>query len=634
MLQLKKFSGLSSEENFEVVAVNEVPKNNGVIFIAFFAVIMLAVNAGLGFVLSNQSKTAMKTLIRNRMLDISNTAADMLDGDDLKSLKAEDKGTPPYQKINDTLAFFQNNIELKYIYCIKIVGEKEFAFSVDPTLEDPGEFDSPIVYTDALYKASKGKPAVDEEPYSDAWGRFYSAYCPVFDSKGEVGGIVAVDFDAKWYDDQIEKQIYTIYFCMAISLLLCMVMVIVVTRQLRQRVKDMTQDLTHALEAAQVASRAKTAFLSSMSHEIRTPMNAIIGLDHIALENPNLPDITREQLKKINASAKHLLGIINDILDVSRIESGKMVLKAEEFNFSEMLEQVNAIIGSQCKDKSLNYECKIIDKPNDFYIGDAVKLRQVLINILGNAVKFTPEGGNVTLKIEEAAKFDSKSVLCFKIIDTGVGMSKEYLPKIFESFSQENSSAVNKYGSTGLGMTITKGLVEMMNGTISVESEKGVGTTFTVTITLKKSSRSIENKSEVVEVLPKIQADLSGKRILLAEDMPINAEILAEVLKMRDMEIEHAENGKIAVEMFEKSPPNYYAAILMDMQMPLMNGLEATQAIRALNRPDAKNIPIIALTANAFDEDVQQSLQAGMNAHLSKPVDPEKLYQTLEEFVK
>ena len=594
---------------------------------------MLAVNAVLGFVLSTQSKTAMKTLIQNRMLDIANTSADMLDGDALKSLKAEDKGTPAYQKINDTLAFFQENIELKYIYCIQIVGEKEFAFSVDPTIEDPGEFGSPIVYTDALYKASKGTAAVDDEPYSDAWGRFYSAYCPVFDSAGKVAVIVAVDFDAKWYDDQIERQMYSIAVCMAISLLLCVVLVLVVTKQLRQRVKDMTQDLTQALEAAQVASKAKTAFLSNMSHEIRTPMNAIIGLDHIALENPNLPNTTREQLKKIDASAKHLLSIINDILDVSRIESGKLVLKNEEFNFAEMLEQVNAIIGSQCKDKGLNYNFKIIGKPKDFYIGDAVKLRQVLINILGNAVKFTPQGGNVTLQVEETAKFDSKSVLNFKIIDTGVGMSKEYLPKIFESFSQENSSAENKYGSTGLGMAITKGFVDMMNGDIKVESEKGVGTTFSVTITLNQATAEHDAPAVEIDTLPTVKIDLSGKKILLAEDMIINAEIMNEILKMRGMEVDNAENGKIAVEMFAKSAPNYYAAILMDMQMPIMNGLEATQNIRALNRADSKTIPIIALTANAFDEDVQRSLQAGLNAHLNKPIDPEEIYRTLEKLL-
>ena len=586
--------------------------NNSVLPIALVALFMLAVNVVLGFVLSNQSKFAMKTLIQNRMLDIANTAADMLDGDTLKSLKAEDKGTAGYQKINDTLAFFQSNIDLKYIYCIQVAGEKEFKFSVDPTIEDPGEFGSPIVYTDALYKASKGKAAVDEEPYSDAWGRFYSAYSPVFDSGGKLAGIVAVDFDAKWYDEQIERQMYSILSCMIISLILCILLVLIVTKQLRQRVQDMTKDLTSALEAAQVASKAKTAFLSNMSHEIRTPMNAIIGLNHIALENKDLSNVTREQLKKIDASAKHLLSIINDILDVSRIESGKVVLKDEEFSLSEILEQVNIIIGSQCKDKGLNFDFQITEKIHDFYFGDALKLRQVLINILGNAVKFTSKGGKVTFQVEETVDSDPKSILVFKIADTGVGMDKEFLPKIFEAFSQENSNVTNRYGSTGLGMTITKSIVEMLNGDITVESEKGVGTIFTVIIKLKHSDR-VKEKSETApseKDLSEIQINLAGKRILLAEDMPVNAEIMMEILKMRDMKPEHAANGKIAVEMFENSPPNYYDAILMDMQMPIMSGLDATQAIRAMNRADSKTTPIIALTANAFEEDIHRSIQA------------------------
>ena len=621
--------------------MKRIPVNNTLMFIALVAVFLLAVNATLGFVLNSQSKTAMKTLIHKRMLDISNTAADMLDGDKLKSLKAEDKGTPDYQQINDTLAFFQNNIDLKYIYCIQAVGDKEFVFSVDPTVEDPGEFGSPIIYTEALYKASKGTASVDEEPYSDAWGRFYSSYSPVFDSAGQVAGIVAVDFSAQWYDEQIEKQMYTIATCMSVSLFLCILLVLFVTKHLRQQVKDMTKDLSSALEAAKAANTAKTVFLSNMSHEIRTPMNAIIGLDYIALENPNLPSDTKEQLEKIGASAKHLLSIINDILDVSRIESGKIVLKNEEFSFVDMLEQVNVIISSQCKEKGINYNCQIINRVNEFYIGDDAKLRQILINILGNAVKFTPKNGNVTLKVEEGTKFDNKTILIFKIKDTGIGMSKDYLPKIFESFSQENSSIENRYGSTGLGMAITKGLVEMMHGDIFVESEKGVGTEFTVMITLIQSERSTKSKDEANAFSKKQdnissinQTDLTGKHILLAEDMPVNAEIIMEVLKMKGIEVDHAENGQIVVEKFNSQPENYYDAILMDMQMPIMNGLEAAKQIRNSNHKDSKTIPIIALTANAFDEDVQRSIQAGMNDHLSKPIDPETIYRTLENLIK
>ncbi len=523
--------------------------------------------------------------------------------------------------------------------------------------------------------------------------------------------------------------------------------------------------LSEALAAAEQANKAKTAFLSNMSHEIRTPMNAIIGLNNIALNEPSASDKVKEYLTKIGASAQHLLGIINDILDMSRIESGRMVIKSEEFSFAKSLEQVNTIVGGQCRDKGLAYECVTHGRIDDYYIGDVMKLKQVMINILGNAVKFTPEGGKIRFVIEEGPRYDGQATIRFIISDTGIGMSKEYLPHLFETFSQEDSSPTNKYGSTGLGMPITKSIVELMNGHIEVESEKGAGTTFSVTVTLGESDRmsgstddgeinphemdvlvidddpiALEHAQIVfnqigitcdvaesgfegvemvklrharradydlilidwrmpgmdgVETTRKIRsiaghdtpiiiltsfnwdgiadeareagvdtfvskplfagsvmdefreafrrknealvnhrADLKGRHILLAEDMAVNAEIMVMVLGMREMEVDLAENGRIAVELFGSHAEGYYDAILMDMRMPEMDGLEATRAIRASGRADAKSIPIIALTANAFDEDVQRSMQAGLNAHLSKPVEPETLFDTLENLIK
>ena len=524
--------------------------------------------------------------------------------------------------------------------------------------------------------------------------------------------------------------------------------------------------LMEALAAAEEANKAKSAFLSNMSHEIRTPMNAIIGLNNIAMNEPSASDKVKEYLAKIDTSAHHLLGIINDILDMSRIESGRLVIKSEEFSFAKTLEQVNTIISGQCRDKGLTYVCRTVGKIEDYYIGDDMKLRQVMINILGNAVKFTPEGGTVTFIVEDVAKLDGKSTLRFTMKDTGIGMSREYLPNIFDPFSQEDSSTTSKYGSTGLGMPITKSIVELMNGTIEVESEKDVGTTFTVTVTLLDSNHKAElgeeegiphphemcvlvidddpiacehaqiilgqvgiscekamtgldglelvkmrhvrrepydlilvdlkmpgldgvettrlirqavgNETPIIiltsynwedvmeeakeagvdsfvakplfagsvmdefrEAFKKKNAkligktvDLKGRRVLLAEDVAVNAEIMIMVLSMREMEVEHAENGRIAVEKFAASEPGYYDAILMDMRMPEMDGLEATNAIRDMDRLDAKTIPIIALTANAFDEDVQRSMQAGLNAHLSKPVEPEALFETQENLIK
>ena len=255
-------------------------------------------------------------------------------------------------------------------------------------------------------------------------------------------------------------------------------------KKMMQELAEQRESLSVALEDANQANKAKTAFLSNMSHEIRTPMNAIIGLDRIALSDPAISETTREHLEKIGLSAQHLLSIINNILDMSRIESGRMSVKNEEFSFAKLLAQINTIISGQCRDKGIAYECRVKGAVNDYYIGDDMKLRQVMINILGNAVKFTPSGGTVTFVVESVARFGGKSTLRFIISDTGIGMSQEFLPRLFDAFSQEDSSSTNRYGSTGLGMAITRSIIELMGGTISVESEKNKGTTFTVTITL------------------------------------------------------------------------------------------------------------------------------------------------------
>ena len=400
-----------------------------------------------------------------------------------------------------------------------------------------------------------------------------------------------------------------------------------------RRSLQQTKALAEALEAAEEASRAKTVFLSNMSHEIRTPMNAIIGLDNIALSNPAIPQETREELEQIGVSAKHLLSIINDILDMSRIESGRLTLTTGEFAIAKTLEQVNTIIGGQCNDKGVEYECHVNGDLDDYYIGDDMKLRQVMINVLGNAVKFTPAGGKVTFTVEEIARAQGKSTLQFTISDTGIGISEEYFPKIFDAFSQEDSTAANKYGSTGLGLPITKNLVELMGGDIGVESEKGVGTTFTLTVMLANSDRHDETTAGDGPAAG-VHTHLEGRRVLLAEDVEVNAEIMVVLLDMHGMEADVAGNGQVAVDKFASHEPGYYSAILMDMRMPVLNGLQATEAIRGMGREDSADIPIIALTANAFDEDVQRSMQAGLDAHLSKPVEADELFATLEALIE
>ncbi|MBR3235288.1 MAG: response regulator [Atopobiaceae bacterium] len=381
---------------------------------------------------------------------------------------------------------------------------------------------------------------------------------------------------------------------------------------------EQNRALLEALARAEEANAAKTAFLSSMSHEIRTPMNAIIGLNNIILRNPDLSADTRRELEKIGSSAQHLLSLINDILDMSRIESGRMQIKAEEFSLSAMVDQVNTIINGQCEDKGLVYESRMVDVTGDYFVGDDLRLRQIIINILGNAVKFTDRPGTVTFVVEQSESTSDHCHLCFTMSDTGIGMDEAFLPHLFEPFAQEDATTTNRYGGSGLGMALTKNMVDLMGGTICVKSKKGCGTTFVVDIPLERAEHA-KLPSEPDEPTP--TASVEGAHVLVVEDQEMNAEILCDLLDMEGISSEWAQNGQIAVEMYQTSKAGHFDAILMDMRMPVMDGLTATREIRRIESDGRGHVPIIALTANAFDEDVQQCLQAGMDAHLSKPVD-------------
>ena len=542
-----------------------------------------------------------------------------------------------------------------------------------------------------------------------------------------------------------------------------------VTDVVRQE-QHQKEELAAALVAAEQANAAKSDFLSRMSHEIRTPMNAIIGMSTIAAQSIGDDEQVADCISKIGISSRFLLSLINDILDMSRIESGKMLLKNEKIPTEEFLNGVNSICYSQAAVKGVDYECIVDPVLDDYYVGDAMKLQQVLINILSNAIKFTAAGGKVTFSAALHRKTKNDAVLRFIVNDTGVGMSEEFLPHIFEPFSQESIGTTALYGGTGLGLAISKSIVDMMDGRITVRSIKGIGTEFTVdvklgiseeeklrhhqkkhdyhfadlktlvvdddvavcesaVVTLKEMGiraewvdsgyKAVERVKELlkggkfydmilidwkmpdmdgIETARRIRAivgpevtiiimtaydwssieheaklagvnllmskpmfksslvsafskalgekeeqavkedeafeyDFKGRRVLLAEDNAINTEVAVLLLKSRGFEVDTAENGLRAMEMFSKSPEGYYSAILMDIRMPIMDGLTASANIRHLSNSDAVSIPIIAMTANAFDDDIEKSKAAGMNAHLAKPIDPGRLYQTLYDFI-
>ncbi len=386
-----------------------------------------------------------------------------------------------------------------------------------------------------------------------------------------------------------------------------------------------------AFKIAEEANRAKSSFLSNMSHDIRTPMNAIVGFASLLSRDADNPAKVLEYTRKISSSSQHLLGLINDILDISKIEAGKTVLNLTDENMSDLIENIDSIIRPQMKSKKHVFEVIIKDLKHEQVVMDKLRLNQILLNLLSNAVKYTPEGGHVSFTIQELEQY-ARTLAHFRFIvaDNGYGMSPEYVKKIFQAFTREEDSVTNKIQGTGLGMAITKNLLDLMGGKITVESEKGKGSVFTVDLELQIGDQERKPHQHPETDPSNKQNILEGMHILVAEDNEINAEILTELLDMEGATCEIYENGRLAVDAFGRSAVGQYDLILMDVQMPLMNGYEATKAIRNLSHPSALTIPIIAMTANAFAEDIREALDAGMNAHAAKPIDMAVLAQTVQ----
>ncbi len=390
--------------------------------------------------------------------------------------------------------------------------------------------------------------------------------------------------------------------------------------------------LKDALIQARQANEAKNMFLANMSHDIRTPMNAIVGFSALLEREAENPEKVRKYAQRIATSSRHLLGLINDILDMSRIESGNMALNVAQISTGEFLDGISSIILPQARKKNQNFTINVKDQPPEWIMGDQLRLEQVIINLLTNAVKYTPEGGNIELGVINCGqRKPNYAHLRFVVTDDGIGMSEEFQKTIFDPFTREVNSMTNKVQGTGLGMAITKNLVALMSGAISVRSRKGEGSTFTVDLEFALPVQTV--RPEPVKPKEDTERVLVGKRILCAEDNEINAEILGEVLKLEGVSFDIAHDGVEAVEMFVNSEPGYYDMILMDIQMPRMNGYEATMAIRASGHPDALTVPIAAMTANAFTEDVQRALSSGMNEHISKPIDIAALHETFKRMM-
>ncbi len=398
-------------------------------------------------------------------------------------------------------------------------------------------------------------------------------------------------------------------------------------RKLMEQKEESNRILKEAADEAQSANKAKSEFLSHMSHDIRTPINGIMGMTEIALKNVSDAARVEDCLGKISNSSQHLLSLVNDVLDMSRIESGKVAINSEPMNMTAAIDECASIIGGQLIDRDVELirEFGGFEHPN--LIGDELHLRQVLINILGNSVKFTPDGGRIFFRVKETGCADGKAHFHFEIEDTGIGMKQEFLKHIWEPFAQEDGGNRTNYKGTGLGMAITKQFVDMMGGTIAVESRLNEGSKFTLDLSLDID----QHAAEAAEKPEEAELHLEGMRVMLVEDNELNTEIAKFMLEEAGITVTCAENGKLAVEMFRNSEAGSFDVILMDIMMPVMDGLDAARAIRALDHPDAGTIPIVAMTANAYDEDVRNAREAGMNGHLAKPIDTGLLYRTLYE---
>lgn len=419
----------------------------------------------------------------------------------------------------------------------------------------------------------------------------------------------------------------------------------------KQQLEELNQSLERAkriaeeaLHIAENANKSKSYFLSNMSHDIRTPMNAIVGFAALLSKEADNPDKVREYTRKISSSSQHLLGLINDVLDMSRIESGKTTLNLSEESISDIVDGIDLMIRPQMNAKGHTFDIDISKIVHDAIIVDKVRFNQICINLLSNAVKYTQDHGHVRFEIAELSMSGRSARYKITVSDNGYGMSEEFQKHIFDSFSREEDSRTSRIQGTGLGMAITKNLVDLMGGSIRVESEKGVGSTFIMDISfqLSQSKDNAEFWEENCRFYDQTVEDesvgdesiLKGKHILVAEDNELNAEILSEFLEMAGATCDIRENGKLAVDTFENSEADQYDLVLMDVQMPVMNGYEATREIRKCSHPRALTVPIIAMTANAFTEDIQDALESGMNAHIAKPVNMNVLEETVRKALK
>ena len=620
-------------------------KNTGSILV-FMGLLIIFVIALYTFILqSSYTKTALETEIArdtasaDAVHKLVNGRIGKEDFDQIKDQSDEKKQI--YKDISSYFNEIRTLNSTRYIYTATKNEEGKFVYVVDGLDSDaddvrhPGDYieEEMVPYID---RAISGENVYSQDIIDTTWGPIFTACYPVsanHDGTGEIIGAFCIEMDMQSAYGMVEETNHISIICGlvagAVLLLICLYSYYVYQKSKAEEQKQ-KQLLMNAAEEADAANKAKSAFLLSISHDIRTPMNAIIGFTNIALHQNTVSDI-HDSLEKVQKSSNHLLSLLNDVLDFSRIESGKVIVSPEPVDITQLTDNVQAIMNGLLYNRDLKFEVHRERPKNPYVLADVTRIREVLVNLLGNAVKFTKDGGKITLDISSYPGTDEKHIIIRYVVqDNGIGMSEEFQKELFKPFSQEdNANARTKYKGTGLGMAITKKYIDMMGGSIAVESKKGVGTTFTVEIPLELTEQVIQSKQP-------LHRDLTGVHVLMAEDNDLNAELATIMLEDAGMTVTRASDGKEVVNLFKNHPRGTYDLILMDIMMPNMDGHQAAKAIRALGieRSDAATIPIIALSANAFIDDIQESLDSGMNDHISKPINMEEVTDTIAKYIK